>query len=93
MIAAIEELAEKFYPSMNNCHTYTAQYLKACSFIFEYGILSHEKIESAESRPLSNMTEGMKWFCAWKEELQSEPGSYPCPCTCFIGIIYYLFLL
>ena len=71
MIAAIKEMAEK---RESNSHTCTSEYLQACSMIFEYGILSHEKIQSATSRPLANMAEGMKWFYNWKEELQAEPG-------------------
>ena len=71
MIAAIQEMAEKHGSKNDTC---TSEYLQACSQIFEYGILSHERIRSATSRPLANMAEGMKWFHNWKEELQTEPG-------------------
>lgn len=72
MIAAIQEMVEKRQSSTD---TLTAEYLKACSNIFENGILSHEKIESTSSTPLRNMAEGMKWFYQWKEELmQTHPG-------------------
>ena len=73
MIAAIREMAEK--NALGETHTLTADYLTACSMIFENGILSHQKITSINSKPLTNITEGMKWFLKWKEELQEEPGN------------------
>lgn len=67
-------MAEKRQSSSD---TLTAEYLKACSLIFEYGILSHENIESTSSVLLSNMVEGVKWFHQWKEELmQTQPGQH-----------------
>ncbi len=74
MIAAIREMAEK-KEAMTDTYTVTADYLKACSMIFERGILSHEKVMSVDSTPIANMRAGMKWFSMWKEELQEEPGT------------------
>ena len=73
MIAAICEMAEK-KEECREAYLKTAEYLKACNLLFENGILSHEKITSISSKPLTNMAEGMKWFMKWKEELQHEPG-------------------
>lgn len=55
MISAIREIAEKKDTS-KEAHTLTANYLKACSMIFENGILSHEKITSMSSTSIANMT-------------------------------------
>ena len=66
MIAAIREVADK---TSAETHKLTADYLTACSFIFENGILSHEKVTSKNSTPLINIAEGLKWFLKWKEEL------------------------
>ena len=52
MIAAIREMAEK--NALGETHTLTADYLTACSMIFENGILSHQKITSINSKPLTN---------------------------------------
>lgn len=86
MISAIREIAVKKDTS-KEAHTLTANYLKACSMIFENGILSHEKITSMSSTSIANMTEGMKWFHKWKEELQQEPG------TMYICIIFMAIML
>ena len=75
MIAAIREMAEK-NNWMRESHSLTAEYLQACNFIFENGILSHEKINSTRSIVLMNIEKGMKWFLKWKEELKEEPGEY-----------------
>lgn len=72
MIAAIKEMAEK-HKSKNDTYT-TAEYLEACSLIFEYGTLSHDKIESSDSKALNNIRKGLTWFNNWKESIQSEPG-------------------
>ena len=74
MIAAIREMAEK-NDALRETHTLTANYLTACSMIFENGILSHEKVTSMNSKPITNITEGIKWFLKWKEELQGEQGN------------------
>ena len=73
MIAAIREIAEKKIELRSTC-TLTAEYLQACSLLFETGILSHEMITSASSKPLINMAEGLKWFKKWKDVLVDKPG-------------------
>lgn len=75
MIAAIREMAEKKI-ELRSISTLTAEYLHACSLLFETGILSHEMITSVSSKPLINMAEGLKWFKKWKDELVDEPGMY-----------------
>ena len=85
MISAITEIAEK-KDTLKEAHTLTANYLKACSMIFENGILSHEKITSMSSTSIANMTEGMKWFYKWKE-LQQEPGTVYI-CIIFMAIMH-----
>lgn len=59
MIAAIKEMVDE---KEINADMMTAQYLEACHFIFEAGILSHDKIVSSSSRCLRNISEGMQWF-------------------------------
>lgn len=73
MLAAIREMSIKKADMMNENHELTASYLQACNFIFEKGILSHEKISSPNSKSLTNMACGMKWFFEWKQELSDEP--------------------
>lgn len=76
MIAAIHELAEKKQEWMKESHILTAEYLQACNFHFENGILSHDKITPTSQKCLANMAEGMKWFVKWREELQEkDPGT------------------
>ena len=58
---------------MNEIHKLTASCFEACNFMFENGILSHEKI-SHNSKSLTDMACGMKWFIEWKQELSNEPG-------------------
>lgn len=77
MLAAIHEMAEKDEITKQS-HMCTAEYLEACNLIFENGILSHEMICSPKSKALANISEGMKWFFKWKQELQKEPGKYYC---------------
>ena len=75
MIAAIREMIDKKDDSFTGrSDLMTADYLEACHFIFETGILSHEKIESISSPCLLNMNEGIKWFVKWKETLAHDPG-------------------
>ena len=73
MLAAIREMAEKDEYAKQS-HVCMAEYLEACNLIFENGILSHEMICSSNSKALMNISEGMKWFLKWKEELQKQPG-------------------
>ena len=74
MIAAIHEMVDKNAYAKNNM--ITAEFLQACNFIFERGILSHEMITSSTSPCLVNISEGMKWFFMWKEGLQEDPGMH-----------------
>ena len=74
MIAAIHEMAERKDGLINQTHMLTGEYLAACNFIFERGILSHDMTTSCSCTCLTNVSEGMKWFFKWKEELQEEPG-------------------
>lgn len=71
MIAAIREIADKRIVEQDN-HKLTADYLTACSMIFETGILSHEKVSSEHSIPIRNISEGLKWFSTWKDEFDSD---------------------
>ena len=64
MITAIEEMASKD-PSCD-AHVATTKFLKACSNIFEDGILSHAVIDSMQSKPIKNMETGYNFF--WKME-------------------------
>lgn len=52
----------------------TAGFFEACHLIFEKGILSHNIILSSSSPCLANISEGMKWFLKWKEDVQEDPG-------------------
>ena len=82
MLAAIREMAEKKDECTKQTHVCTAEYLEACNLIFENGILSHEMICSPNSKALVNISEGMKWFLKWKEELQKQPGKKSHPLRC-----------
>ncbi len=73
MVAAIREMAER-KEEMKQSHVLTAEYLEACNLIFEKGILSHDPITSSKCACLTNISNGMKWFFKWKEELQENPG-------------------
>ena len=72
MLAEIREMAEKKDGLIKQTHMFTAEYLKACNFIFEKGILSHDMIISCSCMCLSNISEGTKWFFKWKG-LKEEP--------------------
>ena len=82
MLAAIREMAEKKDECTKQTHVCTAEYLEACNLIFENGILSHEMICSPNSKALVYISEGMKWFLKWKEELQKQPGKKSHPLRC-----------
>ena len=73
MIAAIHEMVDK--NACGECDVITAEFLQACHFIFERGILSHEIISSSTSPCLASISEGMKWFFKWKEAVQEDPGT------------------
>lgn len=74
MITAIEGMASKD-PSCD-AHVATAKFLRACSNIFEDGILSHAKINSMQSKPIKNMETGYHFFEQWKNDLSSsDPGT------------------
>ena len=82
MIAAIHEMVDKKdeLTAGGKSDLMTVEFLQACHFIFERGILSHEIISSSSSPCLANISEGMKWFFKWKEleSVQEDPGT----CTC-----------
>ena len=74
MIAAIREIADKKDEYTAKPDIITAEYLQACNFIIERGILSHNIVSSSVSPCLSNISEGIKWFVKWKESLQEDTG-------------------
>ena len=75
MIAAVHEMVDKKDIDVTGkSDLMTADYLEACHFIFERGILSHEKIESSCRPCLLNMNEGLKWFVNWKKNSAHDPG-------------------
>ena len=91
MLAAICEMAERKDGLINQPHMLTAEYLEACNFIFEKGILSHDMITSCSCTCLTNISEGMKWFFKWKQGLQEEPGIVATlTCTCGVVLLYYI---
>lgn len=50
----------------------TVQYLKALRKIFERGILCHEHVTSTESRVISTMQEGFRFFTEWCNDVRSH---------------------
>lgn len=50
----------------------TVQFLEATQSLFEFGILSHEKILDASSSVLTNMEDGFLFFVAWADYCYSE---------------------
>lgn len=48
------------------------KYLEALNMLFVCGILSHDKIFSLDSPPLTSMIDGFRYFCSWYEALE-EP--------------------
>ena len=49
---------------------HTVEYLKACSYLFEEGILSHEKIQDpTQSSAFGNIERGYRYVTAWADSL------------------------
>lgn len=43
----------------------TAEFLEACNLIFEKGMLSHRRINNANSPVLENIKKGIEFFQKW----------------------------
>ena len=71
MISAVKHLAEKQL-DLRNEHLQVVKYLEACNMLFENGILSHTPILSASSTAITNMENGFKYFCEWKDNLSAQ---------------------
>lgn len=69
MISAICETAESGDNDLDHNRSSTAEYLEACNFLFEQGILSHSSINSEDSAVLKNMKKGYDYF---QEELKQS---------------------
>ena len=50
----------------------TLKFLEACNKIFERGLLSHDKVTSPDSRVVTNITEGFKFFSTWLDGIYAE---------------------
>ncbi|XP_044171448.1 uncharacterized protein LOC114975022 isoform X1 [Acropora millepora] len=57
----------------------TVQFLEATQSLFEFGILSHEKILDASSSVLTNMEDGFLFFVAWADYCYSEGHNLATP--------------
>lgn len=68
MLSAIKELAES-RPEEKKEHMATYMYLKACSLLFEEGILSEKQVLSTSSPVLVNMRDGYQYFSDWKTSI------------------------
>ena len=65
MLAAIRELGES-RPDEQREHLAVLEYLEACSFIFENGILSSNPITCSSSQAYKNIEKGFQFFFNWK---------------------------
>ena len=74
MLGAIKEMAEA-RPEEQLEHTAVLNYLTACSFLFEKGTLSHERVDGMSSQVLKNMDTGFEFFNTWKMHF-SNAGIY-----------------
>ena len=50
----------------------TLAYLEACSLIFEWGFLSHDRIRNLDSEILQNITKGYDYFSGWLTSILKE---------------------
>ena len=55
----------------------TLEYLRAIRKIFEYGLLSHEKVTDGDASPLLSVSEGLQYFEEWCDEAISH-GKWLC---------------
>jgi len=63
------------------------QYLEACQSLFEFGILSHNKIKDNNSAVLNHMRDGIMFFMGWANICYIEGMN-----TIFIFYIFALLL-
>ena len=47
----------------------TLRYLESCNLVFEKGLLSHERIMTADSKIIENVQAGFEFFCDWLDEI------------------------
>ena len=62
MIAALKDHAQSHQSRADDM---VVQFLEACHLIFEKGILSHQRINNANSPVLQNIRQGMDFFESW----------------------------
>ena len=55
----------------------TLRYLESCNLMFENGLLSHERVESSDSKVIQNIHLGFKFFCDWLDSV-IESGKNQC---------------
>ena len=86
MLAAIKELCESRADQQKE-HLAVFNYLEACNFIFERGILSNEPIKCPSSPTLANIEKGCKFFSDWKSNLAvAKEGTYTCNINFIIAL-------
>ena len=75
MISALKEYATIGHHSPQDAEVVlkTVEYLDACHKIFEKGILSHAVIRTEDSKALSSIKDGFKFFREWSE-LHEQTG-------------------
>ena len=66
----------------------TLEYLKATRNIFEYGLLSHDKVTDGDALPLQNISEGLQYFEAWCDEAISHGNIHVHDCFYLMPPLY-----
>ena len=74
MISAIREHAQRVDTTSQQTSFATADYLEACHYLFEEGILSHRLVTTRDDTVLKNMAKGFDYFQKWYQEACDTEG-------------------